>query len=591
MATSLNLDSISVDKTGRVSFSGLGTGIDLKGTVDSIIQAKRIPLDTIEQRITERDTRIAATGDFKTLALALRDAAERLKGAISFDGSGDVFETKQAFATTSRADATGASAAADLIGVAVTNAAQATGHTIEIEQVATAHKVAGDTLATTTGDPLGFAGTFEINGRAITVGAGDDLLDVRDRINAANRGESATGVTASVVSLSADQQVLILTADETGTDAAMSFADSVGTVLQSLGVIDGAAAIRHELQTARNAEFKVDGLGTTVERQGNTVDDLFTGVTLTLFKAEPGTTIEIDVERDLNQLKQGIVDFVDAYNEVRTFINRQALTEVPEDDETGAGILAGTSMLSDARSRLSAAVGAAADAADPVFAVLDQIGIRIQGPGEVSDPLLANTLEIDETRLDEALLNESEAVRELFAFGMSSSSSEVSLVGFDRDTRFSAAGYQLNVAYADGAITSANLGGAADGGDDGTIEVKGKVLTVIDGPAKGLKLLFSGDAPASGVQLDLSVGIGAKMFHAVDGMVDAVDGLFEGEIDSLSQQNTAAQERVDRMAERLERERERLLERFAAMEAALTSMNRLLDSLKNQIESAFGPRR
>ena len=41
------------------------------------------------------------------------------------------------------------------------------------------------------------------------------------------------------------------------------------------------------------------------------------------------------------------------------------------------------------------------------------------------------------------------------------------------------------------------------------------------------------------------------------------------------------------MEERLERERERLLERFVAMETALATMNRLLDSLRQQIDSAF----
>ena len=58
------------------------------------------------------------------------------------------------------------------------------------------------------------------------------------------------------------------------------------------------------------------------------------------------------------------------------------------------------------------------------------------------------------------------------------------MLGFDRDTRYSASGYQLNVAYAGGAITSANLGGAADGSDDGSISVNGNVLTVVAGPAK-----------------------------------------------------------------------------------------------------------
>lgn len=588
MATNLNLDSVVVDQRGRVSFSGLASGIDLQGTVDSIIEAKRIPIDRIEQQVSERETEIRAIEDFRSLTRTLNDAAENLKGTVTFDGSGDIFQAKQVFASSSRTDTTAPSDAAELLGVTVTNAAQSTSHTIEIEQVAAAHKVASDTVAGDLDTALGLAGDIDVNGTTITVDAGDTLRDIRDRINAANQGESATGVTASIVSLDDTNHTLILSADDTGTDATMTLADTSGSVLESLGVLDGAGAVQNELQAAANARFTVDGLATTIVRQSNTVDDVFNGVTLSLFKAEAGTTIDLDVERDLNQVKQAVVDFVDAYNEVRVFINQQAQTEVPEDDETGAGVLASTSILSDARGRLSGAIGAAVEGEDPTFAVLAQIGIEIQGPGEVSDPLLANTLEIDEATLDDALLNDPEGVRELFAFGMSSSSSDVTLLGFDGDTGFTDGGYTLNVAYSGGAITSANLGGAANGSDDGSIEVDGNVLTVVDGPAKGLKMLFTGDAAVSGVQIDVSVGIGAKTFHTTDAMIDDVDGLFDAEIDTLTTQNERGQERIDRLEERLDRERERLIERFAAMEAALASMNQLIESLRSQIESAFG---
>ncbi len=533
MATGLNLNSLTVDQSGRTSFSGLGTGIDFQGTVDKIIEAKRVPIDRIEQRISDNQLKIAALQDLRTLALGLKTAVDRLRGKISFDRSGDIFEAKQAFATASRADSQTPSAADSLIGVTVTNAAQATSHSVEVLQIATAHKVAGDSIASGLNDPLGLSGSFQINGQEITVGASDTLLGLRDRINAANAGDNATGVTASIVSISASEQVLILTADQTGTDAAIAAADTSGSVLQELGVLDGAGAFQSELQPAQNAQIKVDGLGTTIERQSNTIDDVFAGVTLSLFKAEPGTTLELDVERDLNQLKSAIADFVDAYNELRTYINQQALTNVPEDDQTGAGILAGTSALSQARSELAAAVGAAVDGTSRTFAVLAQIGITIQAPGQVSDPSQANTLAIDESKLDEALLNQTDAVRALFSFQMSSSSSDVVLAGFDGSTSFSADGYTLNVAYAGGAIVSANIDGPADGSDDGSVVVNGKLLKVASGGAKGLQLLYTGASPASGIQLDLSVGIGAKLYDTVSAMVDDKSGLIANEVDNL----------------------------------------------------------
>ena len=587
MATNLNLDSLTVDKSGRVSFSGLGSGIDIQGTVDAIVAAKRVPIDRIEQRISDSELKIAAWQDLDRLARALKSAVERLRGAVSFDGSADIFEAKQAFATTSRSDSQTPSAAADIVGVTVTNAAQATSHSVQVQQIAAAHKVASTSISGALDDALALSGSFTLNGQTITVDAGDSLLDLRDRINAANTGADATGATASIVSISASEHVLILTADATGTLATISAAESGGSVLQDLGLVDGGGGFQNQLQEPLDAELLVDGLGTTIVRQSNTIDDVFAGVTLSLFKAEPGTTINLDVERDLNQVKNAIVDFVDAYNELRSFINQQSLTDVPEDDETGAGILAGTSALTETRARLSAAVGAAVDGTDPTFAVLAQIGISFRSAGQVADPLLASTLAIDETKLDDALLNQTDAVRGLFAFELSSSSADAVLVGFDGSTSFSANGYTLNVAYAGGAIVSANVDGPADGSDDGSVVVNGKVLKVVAGGAQGLQLLYTGTSAASGIRLDLSVGIGAKMYGALDALVDDTSGLIANEIGALEGQNQLGQDRVERMQERLERERERLLERFVAMETALTTMNRLLDSLRQQIDSAF----
>ena len=587
MQTGLNLDSLVVDASGRASFSGLGTGIDIQGAVDSIIQAKHVPIDRIEQRIADQERKIAAFGDLKSLALSLQDAVDPLRGVASFDSSKDIFEAKQGFATSSRTDTQTPSDAAGLLGVSVTNAAQATSHTVEILQLATAHKVASASIAGGLTDPLGLSGSFEINGQTITVDATDSLLDLRDRINAANNGASATGVTASVVSISATESVLILTADETGTNAAIAATDTSGNILQSLGVLDTGGAFQNELQAAQNAELQVDGLATTLERQSNTIDDVFAGVTLSLFKAEAGTTVKVDVERDLNQVKQAIVDLVNAYNELRTGINRQASTDVSADDQTEAGVLAGTSALSEIRTRLSASVGASVDGTDPLFSVLAEIGITFQGAGQTGDPLSASTLQIDDTKLDDALLNHLDGVRQLFTFGLSSSSSEVVPLGSDADTRYSASGYQLNIAWSGGVITSANIDGPADGSDNGTVTIAGNVLTVTAGGAKGLKLLYSGTGPASGIQLDLSVGVGAKLYQTLDGLLDETSGLIANEVDSLDSQNQLGQERVDRLQERLDRERDRLYQRFVAMETALTTMNQLLDSLRQQIDAAF----
>jgi flagellar hook-associated protein 2 len=141
MATSLNFDSLVIDGSGRASFSGLSSGIDLQKAVDGLIAAKRLPIDRIEQRISSNHVKIAAFQDLRTRALNVKSALETLRGLPSLDRSGDIFEAKQAFATATRADAQTPSEASAIVGVAVTNRSQVASHTIEVQQIAAAHKV------------------------------------------------------------------------------------------------------------------------------------------------------------------------------------------------------------------------------------------------------------------------------------------------------------------------------------------------------------------------------------------------------------------------------------------------------------------
>lgn len=594
MATNLNLDSLNVDSSGQITFSGLSSGIDARGAVDGIIAAKRIPIDNLERRISDDEARLAVLNDIQTLTSNVREAVDTLRGNVSFDGSTDIFEAKSTFASSTRTDTESPSAAAEIIGLTTTNRAQAGTHTIEVQQVASAHKIASGAISGATTDALGLSGAFDIGGASITIDSSDTLLDLRDKINAANTGDNATGITASFVSISAAEHVFTLTADESGEDAAITVADTSGSVLETLGFVDSSASIVNELQPANNAQISVDGLDSIsgvsiIERQSNTIDDVFDGVTLSLFKAEPGTTIKVDIERDLNQVKSAIIDVVDSYNELRTFINTQAQSEIQDEDgEISEGLLAGSRVLSEIRSSLSGAIGSSVDGSGTTFTSLADIGITIQGAGSVASALFANTLVIDETKLDDALLTQSDEVKELFSFGLSSSSSDVLLVGFNEQTNFDKDGYSLNVAYSGGEIVSANINGAADGTDDGSITVEGQRLTVNNGGAEGLQLLYTGNNSASGIQLDVSVGIGAQLHAITEQLLDNDSGAINSTIETITNKNELAQTRVDTLDERLEREREHLLERFANMEAALASMNTLLESIRSQIDSAFG---
>lgn len=553
----LNVNNLSVDRNGRVSFSGLGSNIDFQGVVDSIVAAKRIPIDRLETEVSDNESKIAALGDLRTLLTGLKDSLSTLHGAVSFGNSSDAFEVKEAFASSSRTDGATASNAANLIGVTVSNTAPVGGHTLEVLQTAKAHKIASDAVTSTTA-ALGFSAsdifTFattdaedtpvDIN---IAVDSNTNLLGLRDLINNANSGTSATGVSASIVSVSTTEHYLVMTNEQTGSDIAIT--ETAGTPLETIGFFDSGSAFKNELQASQKALMYADGIldqtntiyesgyqtaatatvtttgtfefldagggsigtvgytagdtladiatnisnaglgisasvvsdgtgsrleitsGTAftvaesgggsaltelgidnkrrvIERESNTVDDLFAGITVSLFQAEVGTTINLDIERNLNEIKTSVSTFVESYNELRRFINDQrTLVEAVEDDEetVQSGILFSSEALDRADAQLSTIIGAGVAGVNSNYSVLAQIGVDFIPLGSEADPLDANTLEIDESTLDNALLNNVEDVRRLFSFDFTPSDPRVTLLGFNGNTEYSSAGYTLNV--------------------------------------------------------------------------------------------------------------------------------------------------
>ena len=387
-------------------------------------------------------------------------------------------------------------------------------------------------------------------------------------------------------------------------------ADSLNSLATTIDAIAGVTASVETVNGSSELKISVDGggvmsitadsgnavteLGLTqqqlvIERDSNTVDDLIEGVTLDLFQAEVGTTLSLDIQQDLNAVKTAIQDFVVAYNEVKAFINQNSADAT--DPENG-GVLFGSTIISDVESRLGLVLGSGAEGVSEDFSVFQQIGVEFVDNSTLSDPLLADTLTIDDAALDNALLSNIDDVKSLFTFQFSTSDPRVSLLSFNGNAQYSATGYTLNIDFdeVDGdAVAAANVDGAGAGTDDGSVTVNGRILTAGDQTgANGLQLFYSGDSDLSGVQIDFTIGLGARLFFELDSLLDPTNGLVEGEIDSLEDQNALAQDRVDQMLERLDRERVRLTERFNRLEATLASLDSQLRSLRAMIDAQNG---
>ena len=697
--STLNTSNLTVDpKTGRVSFSGLSSGVNWQNVVTSIIAAKAIPIDTLTTTITDNEAQVAALQDLRTKATSLQSAVSALRGAVTADGSGNIFKAKQTFASASRTDALQPSAPANLLGVSVTNAAAVGTHEIEVRRIAASHKIGSATFASQSA-ALGYSGSFNLTGTntaTLTISATDTLVDVRDRINNANTGTGATGIAASIIQVSSTQFILVLTNTQTG--QAMTLGAETGGVLNSLGLsADGGATFSNELQKAQTARFTVDGItdpdryeskllgssstkintvataatypgsfvinvgagtvtvnytstdtvdslrtainnaitaagignavfdaGTTaslmtdgagvrlvvstgtgaavtftdtnglmsglgmnndlvISRNSNTINDVIPGVTLSLYQAEEGTTINLEVSPDQSAVKTAVTGFVTAYNDLRSFINQQTLTDATGKKSADAGVLFDSQTLDSVKQQLAAIAGTGVSGVSASFSVLAQIGVTFVDNATVSDETEKDTLQVDNSKLDTAILNNLEDVRKLFSFNFSSSDPRITLLSFTGNTAYSATGYKLNLTSNGTSLTAADIDGVAS-----SATFSGNTVTVTDQTgANGLQIFYSGTTNASNIQMDFTVGLGTKLFFALGSMLDTTTGLISADITGLQNQNTQNQNRVDSMQSLLDTQQQYLSQRFANLEAALARAQTIKDSLTQMFDAAF----
>ena len=120
-------------------------------------------------------------------------------------------------------------------------------------------------------------------------------------------------------------------------------------------------------------------------------------------RSEPGTRVQVNVTYDIDaRLMEGIKAFIEKYNEVSSFINKQFIVD-PKTNR--AGILAADSSIKQIMRTLQSAVITSTNTGGK-FSTLAEIGIT-------TDPKSGN-LKIDETKVRQALTDDYESAAKLF---------------------------------------------------------------------------------------------------------------------------------------------------------------------------------
>lgn len=208
---------------GTTSIDGLISGLDTASLISSLAAIRKRPLNVINARIAQRTQDLQAYQSLSAKTLALRTSA----GALA-DGA----------ALQARSATTSDPAA--LIATAGTGAAEGT-YSICIKRLAGAHAI-GSAAVEDTAAALGVAGDFRLNGHTITLQSSDSLATVRDKIN-----QAGAGVSASITTVGPDDHRLVLRSLQTGGEHAIELTDTGAAVLRDLGMLDGQTTSKHAL--------------------------------------------------------------------------------------------------------------------------------------------------------------------------------------------------------------------------------------------------------------------------------------------------------------------------------------------------------
>ncbi len=562
MTDALGLGSLKIDpNTNRVRMNAMSSGIDTGALVDAMVDARKIPALRIERNIQVGEAKVAAYQDLKTVMTAMQRALEGLRNPPGFNGlDANLFERKEAYFSSNTA-----TSPATLLGIQATNRAEVGSFDLTITSLATAHKVMSHAVADRAAPGL-VADTLTIGlgtgpTAEIAVTAEMSLGQLRDAINTQS---ATTGVRASILQIADGDARLVLTGQKTGAGNDIVVGGDAGN-LATLGFAEPA----NQLSQATDAEFLVDNV--PVIRPTNTVTDLYGGLTIDLYQADPGTTVKVEVEPSFGAARDQLFAFVDAYNALRDLIESQSFVGEAGGVDKVASPLFGDPLLRSLGQSLGLALGGSVAGLGPnAPSTLGQIGIAVGRD---------NRLEIDTAKLDQMLLTDPGAVRRVFEFDAQISSPDLAI-------------FQRPVNLPSNAFTVEKDGGQwllKDGTQTLVLEATGNTLRAPKGSAyDGLTMFYVGqDDPTEPIAVTATQGLADRLHGLLERAVGLVDGSIDQAIEGTEKQIETWRKDVERIDARAEAYREILVERFGRLETALSLSEAMLKQIRTQTDAMF----
>lgn len=371
--------------TPLLNIGGLASGLDTNAIVDQLMAIERLPRTRLDQKASLITAKQTVLADFQSRLRSVESAAQGLRSV-------GLWSQAQ---TASSSDATRLSAA-----IVSGSGAGVGGYQVEVSQMANA---AQRTYSFTS--PAS-AGTITIDGHDTAVAAGATIGDV---VSAINSDPSAT-----VYAAATDRGTLVLSARTTGDTGTgfIALTDSTGALTEQTA----------KAKQGRDAQFTVDGVAGT--SSSNEVTNAIAGVRLSLrgvTTVSGPITVSVSAPTvNTDAVKDKLRAFVDVYNStvdaIRARLDERSVKDPRTAADQQAGMLNGDTTLTAILSQMRQSIYTPIRGLPDGMSSLADLGISTgSATATISRDALAGKLELDTSKLDEALASNPQGVRDLLA--------------------------------------------------------------------------------------------------------------------------------------------------------------------------------
>jgi flagellar hook-associated protein 2 len=375
-----------------ISFPGLASGLDTQSLIDASTAASRQTRVKPDQtRVTQLESTNTALEELSTKLETLRT---NLKAFATLYGGG--------------VSKTGTSSKESVVSATATSAASNGSYSVTVNELASNHTYSFDTTYTSTDSPIqsSLTGAEAAPDRTVTfaVGTGSEAETVSVEIpdgsytiqqfadafnNSSAKAHASvvnTGTTASPA------YKLVISSMYEGTEKGMIARTALGSSLTNLtGYAENAA---------KDASVSIVGIG-TITRSSNSISDIIPGVSLSLNALGTST---VKISEDSASTTTKIQDFVDAFNEVVTYVSdNNAVTRQESGTEVtnNFAALASTRIDDTALQAVRDAFASAVASGGSSVRILADLGLATQRDG---------TIKFDTAKFQESLSAESASV-------------------------------------------------------------------------------------------------------------------------------------------------------------------------------------